>query len=98
MNHLQIRQANLEDLSALQEIGQQTILETYVGGNTEENMAAYLEEGFSEQKLGKELRNENSQFYFAIQADEVIGYIKVNLDDAQRDVLMKKTLPDFFEK
>ncbi len=85
MNNLQIRQANLEDLSALQAIGRQTFSETYVDGNTEENMAAYLEEGFSDEKLGKELRNENSQFYFAMQADEVIGYLKVNVGDAQNE-------------
>jgi ribosomal protein S18 acetylase RimI-like enzyme len=93
MNNLQIRQANLEDLSALQAIGRQTFAETYLDGNTEENMAAYLEEGFSEEKLGKELRNENSQFYVAIQADEVIGYLKVNLGDAQNE----KQDPDALE-
>jgi hypothetical protein len=44
-------------------------------------LAAYLEEGFSKQKLEAELWNENSQFYFAHQGDE-----------AQRDVLMKLDL------
>ena len=56
-------------------------------------MAACSEEGFSEEKLGKELRNENSQFYVAIQADEVIGYLKVNLGDAQNE----KQDPDALE-
>lgn len=85
MNNLQIRQANLEDLSALQAIGRQTFAETYWEGNSEENMAAYLEEGFSENKLSAELRNENSKFYFAEKDSQVLGYLKVNVGNAQSE-------------
>ena len=82
---LQILQATLEDLAALQAIGQKTFKEAFAANNSEENLAAYLEEGFSKEKLEAELRNENSQFYFALQGDEVIGYLKVNLGDAQSE-------------
>ena len=82
---LQILPATLEDLAALQAIGQKTFKEAFAANNSEENLAAYLEEGFSKEKLEAELRNENSQFYFALQGDEVIGYLKVNLGDAQSE-------------
>ncbi len=85
MNNLHIRQANLEDLPALQAIGRQTFVETFSDGNTEENLAAYLKKGFSEEKLSTELQNEYSQFYFALQADEIIGYLKVNMGNAQSE-------------
>ena len=82
---LQIRQATISDLSNLQSIGRKTFAETFAEGNSAENLAAYLEEGFSEDKLEAELRNENSQFYFALQKEEVIGYLKVNWADAQSE-------------
>ena len=85
MNTLQILPATLEDLAALQAIGRKTFAETFADSNSAENLAAYLEEGFSEDKLGAELRNENSRFYFALQKEEVIGYLKVNFGDAQSE-------------
>jgi diamine N-acetyltransferase len=83
--NLKIRQATIEDLAALQAIGRVTFSESYSDGNTEENMAAYLAEGFSEGKLKTELQNENSQFYFAEKDGEIIGYLKVNFGNAQSE-------------
>lgn len=80
-----IQPASPLDLAALQAIGRKTFVETFAESNSEENLAAYLEEGFSEDKLVAELRNENSQFYFAFETDKVIGYLKVNFGDAQSE-------------
>lgn len=80
-----IHKATLLDLAALQSIGRKTFAETFSTNNSEENLATYLAEGFSEEKLGAELRNEHSQFYFALQEGDVIGYLKVNLGDAQSE-------------
>ena len=80
-----IQPASPLDLAALQAIGRKTFVETFADSNSEENLAAYLEEGFSEDKLVAELRNENSQFYFALETDKVIGYLKVNFGDAQSE-------------
>lgn len=85
MKDLQIIPATLDDLAALQEIGRTTFAETFSANNSEENLSTYLVEGFSEEKLGAELRNENSKFYFALQEGNVIGYLKVNLGDAQTE-------------
>jgi ribosomal protein S18 acetylase RimI-like enzyme len=80
-----IQPASPLDLAALQAIGRTTFEEAFAANNSEENLAAYLEEGFSKQKLEAELRNENSQFYFALETDKVIGYLKVNFGDAQSE-------------
>ena len=85
MNTLQIRQANLVDLAALQAMGRKTFAETFAANNSAENLAAYLEEGFLEEKLRAELQNENSQFYFAEIDGEVLGYLKVNYAEAQTE-------------
>jgi ribosomal protein S18 acetylase RimI-like enzyme len=85
MKNLQIRQAYLEDLAALQTIGRKTFVETFAVSNSEENLALYLAEGFSEEKLAAELKNESSAFYFAEEEDKILGYLKVNVGEAQNE-------------
>lgn len=80
-----IRPASPLDLAALQAIGRKTFEEAFAANNSKENLAAYLEEGFSKEKLEAELQNENSRFYFALQEEEIIGYLKVNMGDAQSE-------------
>ena len=82
---MRIHLASLLDLAALQSIGQQTFTETFAEGNTVENLARYLTEGFSDEKLTAELENENSQFYLAEKDGKVLGYLKVNTEAAQSE-------------
>ena len=85
MNTLQILPATLEDLATLQTIGRKTFAETFAASNSEENLARYLAEGFSEEKLAAELKNESSAFYFAEEEDKILGYLKVNVGEAQNE-------------
>jgi ribosomal protein S18 acetylase RimI-like enzyme len=85
MKNLQIRLAKLEDLAALQTIGRKTFAETFEAGNSEENLASYLAEGFSAEKLSAELANTYSHFYFAETNGQVLGYLKVNTGEAQTE-------------
>ena len=62
MTAIKIKKVTLADIVQLQEIGRQTFAETFSSTNTEENMKAYLEEGFSNAKLSAELDNPNSEF------------------------------------
>ena len=86
MTTVDIRKGTLSDLSVLQNIGRQTFSETFAEGNTEENMKKYLEEGFSNEKLTLELANSDSEFYFAYQENEVIGYLKINHGQSQTEL------------
>jgi ribosomal protein S18 acetylase RimI-like enzyme len=85
MSLITIIKANLTDLERLQQISRQTFQETFATGNSEENLANYLAKGFSQEKLTAELRNPHSAFYFAEQAGQVIGYLKVNTGAAQTE-------------
>ena len=58
MENIKIIPVKLSDLAQLQKIGRLTFFETFAAGNTEENMKNYLEEGFSEDKLCRELEKE----------------------------------------
>ena len=77
---------NLDDLILLQKLSKRTFYEAFSSGNTEENMARYLEEGFSLDKLSRELKDENTSFYFVKSANEVIGYMKLNAGPAQTEL------------
>jgi ribosomal protein S18 acetylase RimI-like enzyme len=49
-------------------------------------MTRYLEEGFSLDKLSRELKDENTAFYFVKSENEVIGYMKLNEGRAQTEL------------
>lgn len=92
MTNIQIKEISLSDIDQLQKIGRQTFQETFSESNSEENMKNYLEEGFSSEKLTKELTNKDSQFYFATLENEVIGYLKVNFGESQTELKGEKSL------
>ena len=58
----------------------------FAESNSAENMAKYLEEAYSFEKLNEELNNQNSFFYFAILDEKVIGYLKLNLGESQTEL------------
>ncbi|SFG93773.1 GNAT family N-acetyltransferase [Pontibacter chinhatensis] len=86
MDNISIVEATLNDLTQLQAISRQTFSETFSANNTEENMAKYLEEELSLEKLAAELRNPGSAFYFAMLGNSVIGYLKLNFGESQTEL------------
>ncbi|MEJ5146883.1 GNAT family N-acetyltransferase [Sphingobacterium sp. MYb388] len=85
MEKINIKKVTLSDIKDLQKIGKQTFFETFSESNSEENMKKYLEEGFSVDKLTEELTNPYSEFYFALDNQEVIGYLKLNVGESQTE-------------
>ncbi len=86
MNEIVINKIGIEQIDQLQQIGRQTFEETFAESNTAENMAKYLEEAYSHEKISAELNNPNSFFYFAILDQKVIGYLKLNMGGSQTEV------------
>lgn len=84
---MKIRKLNINDLEALRDLSIQTFKETFEEVNTEEDMQKYLDENLSIEKLKSELENPNSEFYFAENNDEILGYLKLNFKDAQTEKL-----------
>ena len=83
---IKIEQINHSQIAALQQIGRQTFEETFAKSNSAENMAKYLEEAYSHEKLSAELNDPNSFFYFAILDQKVIGYLKLNMGVSQTEL------------
>ena len=84
---MKIRKINIDDLEALRNLSIQTFKETFEEVNTEEDMQKYLDENLSIEKLKTELENVNSEFYFAENNGEILGYLKLNFKDAQTEKL-----------
>src|SRR5690606_11787055 len=83
MDIMNIRKVTLDDIEQLQQIVRQTFSETFSSSNAEENMATYLEEGFYDKKLIKELNNKSIEFYVALSENEVNGHLKINFKQSQ---------------
>lgn len=90
--NIHIQKVTTSDIAALQTISKQTFHETFSAANTEENMKRYLEEGFSIEKLTSELIDANTEFYFAVLDDRVIGYLKLNFGNSQTELKDEKAI------
>lgn len=92
MGNIEIQKIALNEIDQLQKIGRQTFEETFSESNSEENMKNYLDEGFSKEKLDAELNDINSEFYFAVSENKVIGYLKINFGESQTELKDSKAL------
>jgi ribosomal protein S18 acetylase RimI-like enzyme len=92
MNYSEVYKIGLKEIEQLQKIGKQTFFETFAESNSEANMRQYLEEGFTIEKLTAELTNPNSEFFFAEYETQIIGYLKINFGQAQKELKDNKTL------
>ena len=86
MKIIDIKKVTINDIDQLQKIGRQTFFESFSERNTEENMKMYMEESFSLEKLSAELLNPNSEFYFAVSDNKIIGYLKLNFGQSQTEL------------
>ncbi|AHV98695.1 GNAT family N-acetyltransferase [Paenibacillus sabinae] len=87
-----MKKCTIEDLRMLQEISYETFNDTFGYLNTPENMKSYLERAFNLEKLEQELSNASSSFFFIYSNEELAGYLKVNVNEAQSDNIAGEAL------
>jgi ribosomal protein S18 acetylase RimI-like enzyme len=92
MSKIEIKKATLSDLITLQNISKQSFTETFAAINTPENMEKYLQESFNTKQLTAEINNSESPFYIAFWDTEPVGYLKLNLGDAQTEIVKDNAL------
>ncbi|MDR6721820.1 ribosomal protein S18 acetylase RimI-like enzyme [Paenibacillus amylolyticus] len=76
----------------LQAISIETFHDTFKDQNSDENMREYLERAFNIDQLEKELANRSSQIYFIYFHEELAGYLKVNMNDAQSESMGEEAM------
>ena len=86
IKELKFVKLNYGDVKELKQISRQTYIDAFSWGNSPENMHAYLDSSLSEEKLLEELKESNSEFYFAVVNHKTIGYLKVNFGGAQTNL------------
>lgn len=92
MEQVLIRKVFPQEVALLQRIGRQTFFDTFAANNKEEDLRAYLDESFALEKLATEIATPGSAFYFGLNGDEVVGYIKINTGSAQSKPLGDEAL------
>ncbi|WP_238430088.1 GNAT family N-acetyltransferase [Chitinophaga agri] len=83
MEHITLSKATAADWQTIRDLARATFFETFAAGNTEADMAEYLEETFNDTKVQSELQVADSQFYIAWDDKTPVGYLKVNTGPAQ---------------
>ncbi|MDQ0497123.1 GNAT family N-acetyltransferase [Paenibacillus brasilensis] len=89
---VKIIKCSREDLQILQEISIETFNDTFKDQNSHENMKAYLERAFNSKQLEEELSNVSSEIFFIYFNEELAGYLKVNMNDAQSENMGDESL------
>ena len=92
MEQLVLVRCEKEDLATLKEIGIETYTDTFAAHNTDENMVDYLTTAYADDKLLTELATAESSFYFLKKTDEIVGYLKLNVGQAQTETIADNSL------
>ncbi|MEM9849236.1 MAG: GNAT family N-acetyltransferase [Bacteroidota bacterium] len=77
-----VRRASSDDLIPLLTFAKARFIDTYEHLNAPANFRAYLDQYFTVSAFEKELVNPKSLFYVLEQAQNILAYIKLNLDSA----------------
>ena len=85
MNDIQIVSVTVNEVEKLQAISRTTFSQTFAEHNSPEDMEAYLNKSYAIDQLTREINNPNSEFYFAVDGETVVGYLKVNIGTAQTE-------------
>lgn len=81
-----------KDLNQLKGIALKTFEQSYQHLNTKSNFDWYIQKAFTSQQLLSEIQNKKSFFYFIMNWNIIIGYLKLNIDDSQTEKYCKECL------
>ena len=81
---------SIQSLYKLAQLSVQTFEESFGNKNTKENIAWYFKTKMNSEHIKKELLHPNSDFYWILFRKKIIGYLKLNFNDAQTEVVNLK--------
>lgn len=82
---IEVKKCTVEDLQILQKVSVETFRDTFQDQNTEEDLYNYLEKAYNTEQLTSELLNQQSEFYFVFNSNDLAGYLKININEAQTE-------------
>jgi diamine N-acetyltransferase len=81
-----IHKIGLESLAEYKQIGVETFEESFRTLNNHEDFNLYMNGAFADDKLKKELSDENSEIFLVYYRHTVIGYLKINENGSQTEL------------
>ncbi|WP_183560099.1 GNAT family N-acetyltransferase [Mucilaginibacter sp. SP1R1] len=84
-NAVTIEKVTTADADILLRFSKKTFFDFWAPLNSTADMEAYASVAFTEQKIGSELHNPDSAFYFAMVNGQITGYLKLNYNTAQTE-------------
>lgn len=82
---IQIRLVHPSEVELLLSLSRKTFYDAFEHHNNPDDFEAYTSKAFTEEKLLSEIENPDSEFYFAIIDNQLVGYIKLNYSSAQTE-------------
>jgi len=73
------------DLDLLIDVSRTTFIDAFEKDNNPDDFKRYISRAFNTEQMSSELLNPNSSFYFLIHDDGLVGYVKLNRKDAQKE-------------
>ncbi|MGB5388292.1 MAG: GNAT family N-acetyltransferase [Eudoraea sp.] len=89
---LHLSKCTNSDLDKLISISRKTFIEAFAENNNPDDFKAYMKKAFSKEQLLLELANPHSSFYLVLSENEVLGYFKLNENEAQTDIKDKNAI------
>lgn len=75
--------AGEQHVEVLLKLAVETFTETFASSNSKENLDHYMQQAFTPARLLEELRHPESEFYLASIHNQPVGYLKLNVGQAQ---------------
>ncbi len=85
MQTISLRRVQPSDVEQLQAISRITFADTFAGANTEADMKKHLASAYAKEQLLAEIETPASYFYFGMIDNQCVGYLKLNVDQAQSE-------------
>jgi len=89
---LRFQKCTFSDLDQLIGISKKTFVDSFEKDNDPEDFRNYIKSAFEKQNVAKQLKNNNSSFYFVIKDELLAGYFKLNTGHAQTDIKSKESI------
>jgi len=90
--NISFTKCTLKHLDRLHEISRATFIAAFEKDNNPEDFNNYMDSAFCKETIKSELLNPNSSFYFTYLDNTVVGYFKLNENDAQNEQFEQPTI------
>jgi hypothetical protein len=87
-----IHKVEISESEALLAYSKKTFYDFFAHQNDPANMEAYSVVAFTMESICEQINNSDSVFYFALYEGDIVGYLKLNFNDAQTEFKDKNAL------